>query len=214
VIQDCVMNSGHGGVTLGSEMAAGIEHVYAQRIEFRNAHWATDPLRSAIRLKTNMNRGGFLRHLYVRDVTVPNGVDARARKSVPPDADNAFKGLATGSGAIVTIDCNYAAGDDGVRTRPPSVSDIHISNLRAGNAKMADGSFSCWQAVLILGPVASTFNGPAGTPIVPVSNVTISDCDFGTPRNGREPVYLHNATGVVLKNVTIGGKVVNQTLSG
>ncbi|QBE62159.1 glycoside hydrolase family 28 protein [Pseudoduganella lutea] len=214
VIQDCVMNSGHGGVTLGSEMAAGIEHVYAQRIEFRNAYWATDPLRSAIRLKTNMNRGGFLRHLYVRDVTVPNGVDARARKAAPPDATNAFKGLATGSGAIVTIDCNYAAGDDGVRTRPPQVSDIHISRLRAGNAKMADGAFSCWQAVLILGPVASSFNGPAGTAIVPVTNVTITDCDFGTPRNGKEPVYLHNAQNVALTNVTIGGQVVNRKLSG
>jgi polygalacturonase len=214
VIQDCVMNSGHGGVTLGSEMAAGIEHVYAQRIEFRNAHWATDPLRSAIRLKTNMNRGGFLRHLYVRDVTVPNGVDARDRKSAPPDATNPFRGLATGSGAIVTIDCNYAPGDDGARTRPPAVSDIHIANLRAANVKMADGAFSGWQAILILGPVAGGFNGPAGTPIVPVTNVTIRDCDFGTPRNGKEPVYLHNATNVVLTNVRIGGKVLNQSLSG
>jgi polygalacturonase len=205
VIQDSVMNSGHGGVTLGSEMAAGIEHVYAQRIEFRNIHWATEPLRTAIRLKANMNRGGFLRHLYVRDVTVPNGVDARDRRNK--------QSLATGSGAIVTIDCDYASGDDGVRTRAPAVSDIHISNLKAGNAKMADGEFSCWQAVLILGPVASSFNGKAGTPILPVSNVTISDSDFGTVRNASLPVYLHNAKDVVLKNVKINGKTINQTLA-
>jgi polygalacturonase len=205
VIQDSVMNSGHGGVTLGSEMAAGIEHVYAQRIEFRNIHWATEPLRTAIRLKANMNRGGFLRHLYVRDVTVPNGVDARDRRNK--------QSLATGSGAIVTIDCDYASGDDGVRTRAPAVSDIHISNLKAGNAKMADGEFSCWQAVLILGPVASSFNGKAGTPILPVSNVTISDSDFGTARNASLPVYLHNAKDVVLKNVKINGKTINQTLA-
>jgi polygalacturonase len=202
VIQDSVMNSGHGGITLGSEMAGGIEHVYARRIDFRNAHWATDSLGSAIRLKANMNRGGFLRHLYVRDVTVPNGVDARARK-----------GLATGGGAIVTIDCNYASADDGVRTRPTAVSEVHISRLRAGNARTADGEFSGWQAVLILGPVASSFNGPAGTPIPPVTNVTISDCDFGTPRNAQQAVYLANARNVVLSNVTIAGKVVNQTLS-
>jgi polygalacturonase len=213
VIQDCVMNSGHGGVTLGSEMAAGIEHVYAQRIDFRNVHWATEPLRSAIRLKANMNRGGFLRHLYVRDVTVPNGVEARPRRSVAPDPANPFKGLATGSGAIVTIDCNYAAGDDGVRTRPTAVADVHIANLRAGNAGMADGAFSCWQALLILGPVAASFNGPAGTPIPAVTKVTISDSDFGTPRNGSQPVYLYNAKDVVLTNVKIGGKVINQTLS-
>jgi polygalacturonase len=211
VIQDCVMNSGHGGITLGSEMAAGIEHVYAQRIDFRNIHWATEPLRTAIRLKANMNRGGFLRHFYVRDVTVPNGVEARDRRNkAQPDGANPFKGLATGSGALVTIDCDYAAGDDGVRTRPPSVSDVHISNLRAGNANMADGGFSCYQALLILGPVASSFNGPAGTKILPVSNVTISDSDFGTPRNASQPVYLHNARNVVLKNVKINGKTINQ----
>ncbi|MGV7207527.1 glycoside hydrolase family 28 protein [Oxalobacteraceae bacterium A2-2] len=213
VIQDCVMNSGHGGVTLGSEMAGGIEHVYAQRIEFRNEHWATHPLGSAIRLKSNMNRGGFLRHLYVRDVTLPNGVDARPRKTPPPDLDSPLKGLATGGGAIVTIDCNYAAGDDGVRTRPPEVSDVHISNLKAGNAAMADGAFSGWQALLILGPVAASYNGPPGAAITPVSQVTLTDCDFGTPRNGAQPVQLYNARGVVLANVTIAGKTVNQTLS-
>lgn len=213
VIQDSVMNSGHGGITLGSEMAGGIEHVYAQRIDFRNAHWATDSLGSAIRLKANMNRGGYLRHLYVRDVTVPNGVDARARKVAPLDPANPFKGLATGGGAIVTIDCNYAATDDAVRTRPTAVSDIHISKLRAGNANMPDGAFSGWQAILILGPVAASFNGPAGTAIPPVSKVTITDCDFGTPRNSAQPVYVYNARNVVLKNVTIAGKVVNSVIS-
>ncbi|MDL2354709.1 MAG: glycoside hydrolase family 28 protein [Pseudomonadota bacterium] len=213
VIQNCIMNSGHGGITLGSEMAAGIEHVYAQKIEFRNAHWATDPLGTAIRLKTNMNRGGFLRHLYVRDVVLPNGVDARERRG-KQDPANPLAGLATGGGAIVTIDCNYAAGDDGVRSRPPSVSDVHISNLVAGTVKMADGAYSCYQAVLILGPVASSFNGAAGTAILPVTNITITDCDFGTVRNSSVPVFLHNAQHIVLKNVKINGKAINQTLSG
>jgi polygalacturonase len=211
VIQNCIMNSGHGGVTLGSEMAAGIEHVYAQKIEFRNAHWATDPLGTAIRLKTNMNRGGFLRHLYVRDVVLPNGVDARDRRG-KQDPANPLKGLATGGGAIVTIDCNYASGDDGVRIRPPSVSDVHISNLRAGTVRMADGEYSCYQAVVILGPVASSFNGPAGTSILPVTNISITDCDFGTVRNTSQPVFLHNAE-LVMKNVKINGKVISQRVS-
>jgi polygalacturonase len=207
------MNSGHGGITLGSEMAAGIEHVYAQKIEFRNAHSATDPLGTAIRLKTNMNRGGFLRHLYVRDVVLPNGVDARERRG-KQDPANPLKGLATGGGAIVTIDCNYAAGDDSVRSRPPSVSDVHISNLVAGTVRMADGAYSGYQAVLILGPVASSFNGPAGTAILPVTNISFTDCDFGTVRNASMPVFLHNAQNIVLKNVKINGKAINQKLSG
>jgi polygalacturonase len=206
VIQDSVMNSGHGGITLGSEMAAGIEHVYAQRIEFRNVHWATEPLHTAIRLKANMNRGGFLRHFHVRDVTLPNGVAARDQRTRDKPA--------TSAGAIITIDCDYAAGDDAVRTRPPAVSDVHVSNLRASNVKLADGEYSCYQALLILGPVAAHFNGPAGTPVLPVSNVTVSDSDFGTVRNAGQPVYLHNVRGLVLKNVKINGKTINQTLSG
>jgi hypothetical protein len=44
--------------------------------------------------------------------------------------------------------------------------------------------------------------------------VSITDCDFGTPVNAQQPVYLYNARNVVLKNVKIAGKVVNQTLSG
>jgi polygalacturonase len=214
VVQDCVMNCGHGGVTLGSEMAAGIEHVYAQRIEFRNIHWDVDPLGSALRLKTNMNRGGFLRHFYARDLTVPNGVKTTPGFYRPPPGSTVPPNAASpGGGAIITFDCDYAAGDDGVRTRPPSVSDVHISNIKAGDVKTKDGSFSCFQAILILGPVAASFNGKPGTPILPVTNVTITDCDFGTPRSTEHPWFVHNARGVKLRNVRAGGKTVNQTLS-
>jgi hypothetical protein len=142
----------------------------------------------------------------VRDVTLPNGVAARDQRTRDKPA--------TSAGAIITIDCDYAAGDDAVRTRPPAVSDVHVSNLRASNVKLADGEYSCYQALLILGPVAAHFNGPAGTPILPVSNVTVSDSDFGTVRNAGQPVYLHNVRGLVLKNVKINGKTINQTLSG
>jgi polygalacturonase len=214
VIQNCVMNSGHGGVTLGSEMAAGIEHVYVQKVEFRNVNWATHPLGTAIRMKANMNRGGFLRHFYVRDVTVPNGVETHAHfyKPLPGSAVPA-KSASIGGGALVTIDCDYAAGDDSVRTRPPAVSDVHISNLRVGNVKTPDGEFSCYQALAILGPVATSFNGPAGTPILPLSDITISDCDLGTPRDAKTPWFIHNVRRLSLKNVRIGGKTVTMELN-
>jgi polygalacturonase len=213
VIQDCIMNSGHGGVTLGSEMAAGIEHVYAQRIDFRNVHWADDPLGTAIRMKTNMNRGGFLRHFYVRDVTVPNGVRTKSGFYTPlPGSAVPPRTASTSGGAVITIDCDYAPADDGVRDRPPTVSDVHISNVKVGNVKTPEGEFSCWQAMVILGPVATSFNGVAGTPILPLTDITISDSDFGTPRNGEQPWFVHNAKRVTLKNVRIGGKVVNMEL--
>jgi polygalacturonase len=215
VIQNCVMNSGHGGITLGSEMAAGIEHVYAQKIEFRNLHWQDHPLGTAIRLKANMNRGGFLRHFYVRDVTVPNGVQTRAGFYKPkPGSAIAPASASTGGGAVITIDCDYAPADDSVRTRPPAVSDVHISNLRVGNVKTADGEYSCYQALAILGPVAASFNGPAGTPILPLADITISDSDFGTPRSKDQPWFIHNVQRLSLRNVRIAGKTVSTELAG
>lgn len=209
VIQNSVMNCGHGGVTLGSEMAGGIEHIYAQKIEFRNAFWERDPLGTAIRMKTNMNRGGYLRHFYVRDVTLPNGVQTRGRfyKTLPgsPLAGKA----STSGGAVITIDCDYAPNDDSVRTRPPSVSDVHISNVRVSNVRTAEGDFSCYQAMVILGPVAASFNGAAGTPILPVSNISVSDSDFGTPRNAEAPWFTYNVQGLKLSKVRIAGKEYN-----
>jgi polygalacturonase len=214
VIQNSIMNSGHGGITLGSEMAAGIEHVYAQKIEFRNVHWDSDPLGTAIRMKANMNRGGFLRHFYVRDVTVPNGVKTSPGfytplkgSAVPP------KTASTSGGAVITIDCDYAPSDDSVRTRPPMVSNVRIENLRVGNVKTGGGDFSCYQAMVILGPVATSFNGPVGTTILPLTDITISDSDFGTPRNGERPWFIHNVQGLSLRNVKIGGKLISTELS-
>jgi polygalacturonase len=214
VIQNCVMNSGHGGITLGSEMAGGIEHVYAQNIEFRNAHWASDPLWTAIRLKTNMNRGGYLRHLYVRDITLPNGVQTTARPYKPlPGVAFGGKLPSTGGGAVLTIDCDYAPADDIVRDRPPAVSDVHISRVRASNVNGPDGAYSCNQVMVVLGPVPGSFNGPAGTPVLPLTDITISDADFGTPRNAAEPWYAYNVKRLKLTNVRIAGKTINTEIN-
>jgi polygalacturonase len=213
LIQDCVMNSGHGGITLGSEMSAGIEHVYARNIEFRNTHWATDPLSTAIRLKTNMNRGGFVRHFHVRDVTIPNGVQTQPGFYKPlPGSPVAPNTMAAGGGAVITFDCDYAVKYDSVRTRPPAVSDVHISRLRVGNVKTPEGEFSCYQALVLLGPVASSFNGAPGTPILPLVDITLTDCDFGTPRSPT-PWAVHNARRVTLTRVRAGGKTVTTTLA-
>ncbi|TXF99089.1 glycoside hydrolase family 28 protein [Massilia arenae] len=214
VIQRCVMNSGHGGVTLGSEMAGGIEHVYAQDIEFRNTHWATDPLNTAIRLKTNMNRGGFLRHFYVRNVTMPNGVNLKPQFYKPlPGSPIAPKSVAPGAGAVITFDCDYAPNADNLRTRPPVVEHIHISGVRVGNVPTAAGPRSCYQAMLFLGPVGFDYNGSEAAEILPIRDVTITDCDFGTPVNAEQPWYLYNVRDVRLRNVRIGGKVIDTVLS-
>ncbi len=214
VIQNCKMHSGHGAMTFGSIMSGGIQNVYAQNLVFENSHWKTDPLNIAIRLKTNMSRGGFLRNLHIRNVSIPNGIRttpaffSSIAGSVIPN-----KSVATSAGGVITIDCGYDPANDNVRNRPPVVSDVHISNVTVGNVPTANGQFSSYQAIVILGPVVSDYNGK-GTPVVlPVSNITITDCDLGNPVNAAQPIYLYNVKALTLKNVKIGGKTFNQTMS-
>jgi polygalacturonase len=214
VIQDSVMNSGHGGVTLGSEMAAGIENVYVQNVEFRNVHWASNPLWSAIRLKTNMNRGGYLRHLYARKLTLPNGVKTQPMFSKRlPDSEVGPDIASAGGGAVIVFDCDYAPADDVMRIRPPQVSDVHISGIRAANVQVGGTRHSCYQAFVLLGPLATSYNGAGKAAIAPITNVSISDSDFGEPSNSNQPWFIHNVQGLKLSNVRISGKTYNLTLS-
>jgi polygalacturonase len=216
VIQNCKMHSGHGAVTLGSEMAGGIQKVYAQDLVFENRNWATNPLNIAIRLKTNMNRGGFLRYFYVRKVSIPNGVQTSPSfYATLPGSPIPDRSVAAAAGGVITFDCDYTPRADNVRVRPPEVHDVHISNVRVGNVKTRDGKqASSYQAFVILGPVASDYNGPAPRPeVLPVRDVTITDCDFGTPSNADQPWFIYKVRGLTLSNVKIGGKRHDTTLN-
>jgi polygalacturonase len=83
-----------------------------------------------------------------------------------------------------------------------------------GNVTKGGKQVSCFQAIVILGAVASDYNGLTPAPaVLPVTDVTISDCDFGTPANTAQPWFLYNVKGLTLKNVTIGGVKHNTVLS-
>jgi polygalacturonase len=131
-----------------------------------------------------------------------------------PNSPIKSKSVATAAGAVITFDCDYAPLNDNVRIRPPIVSDIHITNVTVGDVQTKAGNFSCYQAIVILGPVAASYNGSAPAPRVPpVRNVTITNCNFGTPANAAQPMYLYNVQGLQLSNVTIAGAVYNKKLS-
>ena len=215
VIQHCTMQSGHGAVTLGSEMAGGIQNVYAQHLALKNIHWETNPLNTAIRIKTNMNRGGWLRNVHLRHISIPNGVQTSPSFYASlPGSPIRSRTVATAAGAVITFDCDYSPLGDNVRTRPPQVAQVHISNVTVGNVTKKGKTASCYQAVVMLGPVASDYNGSAPMPsVLPVRGVTITDCDFGTPANAAQPFYLYNVAGLRLRNVSVGGKVYNTTLA-
>ena len=83
-----------------------------------------------------------------------------------------------------------------------------------GNVKRADGEFSCYQAIVILGPVRASFNGAEkDAQIQPVSGIAISHCDFGRTANGTEPVYLYNVSDLKLEDVMLNGKRMSTSLN-
>eukprot|EP01030_Chromulinospumella_sphaerica_P027769 gene27769-28056_t len=88
-------------------------------------HWATDPLGTAIRMKTNMNRGGFLRHFYVRHLTLANGVRTKPGFYTPiPGGAIAPRTVSTSGGAIITIDCDYTPGALSLAVKPRKLREL------------------------------------------------------------------------------------------
>ena len=65
VIQNCVFKDGHGGITVGSEASGGVENVFAGSCRFDSTN-----LDMAMRLKTGMTRGGFIRNINIHNCTV------------------------------------------------------------------------------------------------------------------------------------------------
>ena len=235
VIQHCVMNSGHGGLTMGSLMGGGIRNVYARGLTMLNRHWDTNPLNIAIRIKSNLNRGGFVENVHIRDIDLPHGVrlqgasyatsllkDSPINMSVPLGvATQAAANPACSMGGLITLDCDYMPSMDAIRTRPPALRNIHISNVRAQNVTLNGVTGSCFQAIVAQGPVASDYNGPKpAPPILPIENVTITDCDLGSPiatgpasATAAGPIYIYNVRNLTLRNVRIGGRSYDTVMS-
>lgn len=65
IIQNCIMFDGHGGVTIGSEISAGVSNVYVE-----NCIMNSPNLDIAIRLKTNSRRGALIENFYVRNIEI------------------------------------------------------------------------------------------------------------------------------------------------
>ena len=64
-VQNCKMFDGHGGVSIGSEISAGVRNVFVE-----NCVMDSPFLDRAIRIKTNTRRGGFVENLYVRNIKI------------------------------------------------------------------------------------------------------------------------------------------------
>lgn len=67
VIRNCVFNSKANGLCIGSEMSGGVRNIYMENIKVGVAN-------SAIYFKSNLDRGGFIENIRVRNVTVQRAI--------------------------------------------------------------------------------------------------------------------------------------------
>jgi polygalacturonase len=107
IVRNCSMKDGHGGVVIGSEVSGGARNIFAEKCRMDSPN-----LDRALRVKTNSVRGGFVEHVYMRDVTVGQVAEA-----------------------VVTVNLFYEEGDAG--KFPPSVREIDVRNVTSGRSQYA-----------------------------------------------------------------------------
>ena len=61
-IRNCKFNSKCNGLCIGSEMAGGVENVYMENVSIGNCL-------SGVYFKSNLDRGGFIKNVWVKNVT-------------------------------------------------------------------------------------------------------------------------------------------------
>ena len=59
------MNSRHGDIRLCSELAAGVQNIFAENLTMQNQDDATNPLNIAIGIDANLNRGGVTQNFHI-----------------------------------------------------------------------------------------------------------------------------------------------------
>lgn len=121
-IRHCLMERGHGGVVLGSEMSGGIRDVTVEDCDMRQ----TD---RGLRIKTRRGRGGEIRGVRFRRVSM-DGVDAAITV-------NAFY-FCDADGHAAWVQSRAPAP---VSDTTPSISDFDIDDLTLTNLRLAVGVF-------------------------------------------------------------------------
>ncbi len=107
VVRNCEMRDGHGGITIGSEISGGCWNVFTH-----DCRMDSPKLDRALRLKNNAMRGGVLRDIYMRDVTVGQVADS-----------------------ILSIDFFYEEGNKGSFT--PVARDIEMRRVTSKKSPYA-----------------------------------------------------------------------------
>ena len=101
IIRNCVMEDGHGGIVIGSEISGGCKNVYAEDCTMDSPH-----LDRVLRIKTNNCRGGRIENVNMRRVKVGQCKEA-----------------------VVKINLDYEPEEPCYRGFEPEVRDVNIEDV-------------------------------------------------------------------------------------
>lgn len=101
IIRNCVMEDGHGGIVIGSEISGGCKNVYAEDCTMDSPH-----LDRVLRIKTNNCRGGLIENINMRRVKVGQCKEA-----------------------VVKINLDYEPEEPCYRGFEPEVRDVNIEDV-------------------------------------------------------------------------------------
>ena len=101
IIRNCVMEDGHGGIVIGSEISGGCKNVYAEDCTMDSPH-----LDRVLRIKTNNCRGGRIGNINMRRVKVGQCKEA-----------------------VVKINLDYEPEEPCYRGFEPEVRDVNVEDV-------------------------------------------------------------------------------------
>lgn len=125
IIRNCIFNSETNGVCIGSEISGGVRNIFIENIKVPNAG-------NAIYFKSNLDRGGFIEHVRVRNVAADSLKTALVKVEPDYKSEKSQHYPTRFSDYIIeNISCNYVR-DYGVDIRgfvDLPVKDITIRKL-------------------------------------------------------------------------------------
>jgi len=142
-IRDCTFLHGHG-LSIGSEVAGGVQHVLAERIHFKGTG-------TGIRIKSNRDRGNDISNLVYRDITMEDVNTAilisEFYPKIPASIDAAPVTRLTPLFHDITIDNVRATGAKTAAVivglpespiRNLKITNVHISATRGASIQYTD----------------------------------------------------------------------------
>lgn len=107
LVRNCLMQNGHGGVVLGSEISGGFKNLWVE-----NCKMSAPELERVIRIKTSDCRGGVIENVWVRNIEVGECQEA-----------------------VLKINLLYEPKEVCNRDFPPVVRNVNLENVTSKKSK-------------------------------------------------------------------------------